>query len=146
MKTIFVGFFAFLISANSNAIFGGTGSAGTGNGMEIGGDGLEAFGIAQIEMQGNKVIDLDKREVIFEVKPAVEVGIAAGLVNGEYVPSRLGSVDGFEWVPETGSNQAHIEWMVCPKVSRTGSSCLRLLPKSPTNPKTVAFIGSLRIK
>jgi hypothetical protein len=125
MKTILL-----LILFAGNA-WAGNGSSSVGSADVPIIDGVAAsLPIGFVKNFGNEVRDGDQ--------PIISISsVERSELTGHWVPAHLGSVDGFEYVPEKGSAEKN-SWAIC-----GAQGCVRMNPLSDRNPKIPAVIGSL---
>lgn len=83
-----------------------------------------------VKSTGSEVRDGD--QPIISISP-----IDRSELTGHWVQAHLGSVEGFEYVPEKGSTEKN-SWAIC-----ATQGCVRMNPLSDRNPKIPAVIGSL---
>lgn len=76
---------------------------------------------------------------LFRIERVSKEGL--GAFGSNLAPSRLGSVDGFEFLPGRRSIATQNNfWVICGKTDR----CLRLVPVSRTNSKVLDVVGGLK--
>lgn len=124
-------FVVFLTGLLSWAAWAGNGSSSVGSAsIPIFGDVAAALPAGLVVTNGNLV--QDGSAPILALTP-----IAQEELTGRWVPSKLGAVQGYEFVPERDSAEKN-SWAVC-----GAQGCMKITPLSDRNSKIPAVIGSL---
>lgn len=124
---------SFLFLATLNVAFAGNGSSGVGTASIAKGFRANNF-VGKVERVGDVVVDLDSKEKIFDV-----VAMNKEDVNfRQLVKSKLGQVDGFEYIPRSIKERNY--WVLCNENEKT---CFKMIPSSDANKRIPSIMGSL---
>lgn len=133
MKIIFTLVLLFLVSASS--VFAEGGSSGIGSAMPIANGVFAALPQGFVQVLNNQIQDGDQPILALNSLSPDQIKN----LGGQWIPTRLGSVIGYEFCPSPES-QATNTWVIC---SATHDQCTKLTPLNLTNRKIPAILGSL---
>jgi hypothetical protein len=134
-------FFLVLGVSSVNFSFAGNGSSGVGS-VPIGSViDSRINDYKNVVKRGDSLVDLKTGEKLLKIEQVDPSELKK--YPGHLVHSDLGSVKGYEYLPnkDAVSHQDNF-WIVCPD----GQSCLKLTPKSDSNPRVMDIIGGLQKK
>lgn len=128
-------YFIFLLIVLNFNLNAGNGSSGTGTAMI--GNTIEVRGFdGLIELRGDTLVKKDNLKKLIKVIKFSSPPTGTGLVS-----SKLGSIDGFEFVPNINSSKFNY-WIVCEKGNK--SKCYRLESLNREDKLVPSILGSLK--
>jgi hypothetical protein len=116
---------------------GGNGSGSTGNGITLDDKIATLMPEDSVELKGKRILDSRTHEPLLEMSEIKREDL--GKFGNRLARSKLGSVEGYEFVPEVTDRVRENFWITCP----TPDHCVRFNALSKTNPKALGVIGSL---
>ncbi len=131
MKKIIRIIFCFQLLLSFSAMASGNGSVGIGNGMIIN------IAIDSIQIADGTILDSITKEPLIKFEP-VSGRVPYDSKNGTMVRSEFGKLNGFEYLPNTRSNENTNFWVVCPSTN----SCVKMTPLSNKS-KVMHILGSI---
>lgn len=118
----------------------GNGSSGVGNHLLNIGKGLDTYlaNAKTIRKNGEYLIDAETTEKLIKIGHINPSEFAH--YRGRWVPSNLGNLNGFEYLPDESEIGKKNEWAVC----TSANDCILLSPISESNVKVQNIVGGLR--
>lgn len=142
---ISAGLLAIVAIASPARVFAdrGNGSGGVGNGIYLGEDLDALLPEGAVHVQSGEIRDGDTGESLMRLEHVRRKDLRK--YGRRLSRSKLGQVDGFEFIPLINDHGVRNFWVSCPPENEKAEAiCTKLVPTSKGNTKVLGVIGSLR--